>query len=331
MRNRRTSRIPLQQASARRRFLTTSAATAAGLLSNASAFAAAEHDFVPALDAHTHFYDPTRSQGVPWPGEQDKVLYRPVLPAEFKELTGTLRVQSTIVVEASPWVEDNQWLLDLAEKNPVIVGIVGHLDPASEDFAKHCERLAANKLFRGIRVNHANLRRGLEQRAFLDNLRLLAKHDLQLDVNGGPDMPADVAKLSRLLPDLRIAINHAANLTIDGKTPPAEWRQAMQASAAGKQVWCKVSALVEGTRRKDGDAPADVEFYRPVLDALWEIFGEDRLIYGSNWPVSVRAASYATVHAIVNAYFQAKGKPAAEKYFLLNALRAYKPVDRSVE
>jgi predicted TIM-barrel fold metal-dependent hydrolase len=206
---------------------------------------------------------------------------------------------------------------------------VGHLDPASEDFAKNCERFAANKLFRGIRVNHAKLRVGLEQPAYISNLRLLVKHDLQLDVNGGPDMPADVAKLAQLLPELRIVINHEANLTIDGKTPPAEWRKGMEASAAGKQVWCKVSALAEGTRRKEGDAPTDLDFYRPVLDALWEIFGADRLIYGSNWPVSVRAAPYATIHSIVNQYFHEKGKAAAEKYFLGNALRAYKPVERS--
>lgn len=312
----------------RRAFLEASTACVVGIITTEQV-EAAETEFVPALDAHTHFYDPTRSQGVPWPGKQDKVLYRAVLPAEFQELTSKLRVQSTIVVEASPWVEDNQWLLELAEKNPVIVGIVGHLDPVSDEFAKHCERFAANKLFRGIRVNHANLRRGLEQPAFLDNLRLLVKHDLQLDVNGGPDMPNDVAKLAQLMPDLRIVINHEANLTIDGKTPQAEWRKGMEVSAAGKQVWCKVSALAEGTRRKEGHAPDDVDFYRPVLDALWEIFGEDRLIYGSNWPVSVRAASYATVHSIVNRYFHEKGKHAAEKYFLRNAQRAYKPIDRS--
>jgi L-fuconolactonase len=314
----------------RRRFLEASTAFSAGLLAATSANSA-EPDLVPALDAHTHFYDPTRPQGAPWPGKQDKVLYRPVLPAEFKELTHKLRVQSTIVVEASPWLEDNQWLLDLAAKNPVIVGVVGHLDPKSDEFAKHCERFAANQLFRGIRVIHADLRRGLDQPTYLANLRLLSKLDLQLDVNGGPDMPADVARLAQLLPELRIVINHAANLTIDGKTPPAEWHKGLQASAAGKQVFCKVSALVEGTRRREGDAPADVEFYRPVLDALWELFGEDRLIYGSNWPVSVRAAPYATVHGIVHSYFQERGKPAAEKFFLHNARRAYKSVDRSSE
>jgi predicted TIM-barrel fold metal-dependent hydrolase len=100
----------------------------------------------------------------------------------------------------------------------------------------------------------------------------------------------------------------------------------MRAAAANERVYCKVSALVEGTRKTHGDAPADVDFYRPVLDALWETFGEDRLIYGSNWPVSNRAAPYATVYNIVHAYFEQKGRLALEKFLRRNAIAAYHPV-----
>ena len=77
-----------------------------------------------------------------------------------------------------------------------------------------------------------------------------------------------------------------------------------------------------------GDAPKEVEFYKPVLDSLWNVFGEDRLIFGSNWPVSVRAATYETIHKIVHTYFSMKGKVAAEKYFMKNALAAYRPPTR---
>jgi predicted TIM-barrel fold metal-dependent hydrolase len=280
------------------------------------------------IDTHTHFYDPARPQGVPWPSKNDKVLYRTVLPGEFKELTKKFHVRGTIVVEASPWLEDNQWLLDLAAKEPFIVGVVGNLDPASDDFPKHLKRFAADQRFRGIRINHADLRRGLQQARYLDHLRLLAKYDLVLDVNGGPDMPADAARLARRVPELRIVINHAANLPIDGKAVPAEWLKGMRAAAAEKNVFCKVSALVEATRRTNRDAPTEVAFYRPVLNALWNSFGEDRLMYGSNWPVSENAASYATVVGIVQAYFQEHGKEAAEKFFRANAVAAYKLAER---
>ena len=71
------------------------------------------------IDTHVHFYDPTRPQGIPWPGKNNKQLYRPVLPDEFKRLSKPFGVAGTIVVEASPWIEDNQWCLDLAAKEPV--------------------------------------------------------------------------------------------------------------------------------------------------------------------------------------------------------------------
>src|SRR5690349_659982 len=86
------------------------------------------------IDTHTHFYDPTRPQGVPWPPPDDKKLYRAVLPPEYRTLAEPLGVAGTVVVEASPWVEDNQWVLDLAERERYIVGLVGHLEPGMPDF-----------------------------------------------------------------------------------------------------------------------------------------------------------------------------------------------------
>jgi L-fuconolactonase len=281
-----------------------------------------------AIDTHTHFYDPSRPQGVPWPGKGDKLLYRTVLPTELKELSKKHHVRGTIAVEASPWLEDNQWLLDLAAREPFIVGVIGRLDPASDDFPKHLERFARDPLFRGIRINHDELKRGLGNAKFVDHLRLMVDRDLTLDVNGGPDMPADVATLAGKIPALRIVINHAANLTIDGKAVPASWLKGMRDAAAHKKVFCKVSALVEGTRKRNGDTPAAVDFYRSVLDALWQTFGEDRLMYGSNWPVSDHAAPYATVYEIPRKYFEERGANATEKFFQRNAAAAYKIVIR---
>lgn len=276
------------------------------------------------VDTHTHFYDPERKEGVPWPGKGDTVLYRPVLPAEFVKLTKPLGVVGTVVVEASPWLEDNQWLLDLAKAAPSILGIIGNLKPGQDEFSTHLKRFAKNELYRGIRVNVGDVKKGLDQAAFLDDLRLFKDLGLTLDVNGGPDTPAAVAKLAKAIPELTICINHCGNLKIDGQAPPADWLAGMQAAAENKHVFCKVSALVEGTGKREGDAPRDVSFYKPVLDALWKLWGEDRLIYGSNWPVSVRSASYETVLGIVRDYFGTQPRGTQEKFFAKNALAAYR-------
>src|SRR5258708_32731929 len=80
------------------------------------------------IDCHTHFYDPARPEGIPWP-QKGTPLYRTVLPKHLRELKQFRRVTGTVIVEASPLVEDNAWLLELAQADPFIVAIVGHLDP----------------------------------------------------------------------------------------------------------------------------------------------------------------------------------------------------------
>jgi L-fuconolactonase len=89
------------------------------------------------------------------------------------------------------------------------------------------------------------------------------------------------------------------------------------------QIFMKVSGLVEGTRCVNGDAPLSAEYYQPVLETLWRCFGADRLIYGSNWPVSGRFATLAAVQQIVTQFFAAKGQSALDKVFWKNARRAY--------
>lgn len=280
------------------------------------------------IDTHTHFYDPLRPGGVPWPGKGDKQLHRPTLPADYLAQPVPQPVTGTVVVEASPLVEDNQWILDLAAKNPFIVGFVGNLKPGEDAFAGHLKRFAANRLYRGIRVNEGALRTGLANAAFVTDIRRLADADLELDVNGGPTLLPEVARLARELPTLRIVINHLANTRIDGKTVAPTWRADLEAAAKFPRVFLKVSALVEGTGKNDGTAPLDVEFYRPWLDVAWNAFGPDRLIYGSNWPVSERFAKLATVQGIVHDYFSARGREALEKFFARNALTAYQWVKR---
>ncbi|MFO0805013.1 MAG: amidohydrolase family protein [Gemmataceae bacterium] len=278
----------------------------------------------PIIDTHTHFYDPKRPEGVPWPGKGDKVLYRPVLPAEFKKLAAPHGVTGTVVVEASPRIEDNQWLLDIATNEPFLTGIVGRLAPDDAKFTQHLERFAKNPRFRGIRWNEAETREGLKNPAARGRLQALSDTGLTLDLNGGPDVHHVAVAVAEKFPKLRIVINHMGNPRMDGKPPTDAWLKAIRASsAAGKTVWCKLSALVDGTGRTGGKAPTDAAFYRPAFDALWDAFGENRLMYGSNWPVSDLYATYATVFDLASGFVKPKGAAAFAKVFGANAKVAY--------
>ena len=278
------------------------------------------------IDTHVHFYDPERPQGVPWPPSDNSLLYRTVLPEQCKALAAPEGVTGVIVVEASTWVEDNQWILDLAENEPFIVGFVGNLNPESDDFEKDLDRFAANPLFRGIRIGGARNVRKIKTDAIASKIEKLADRDLELDLLAGADELPEISTLAARIPDLRIVINHVAHVPIDGRAPDPQWVQGMRAAAKHPHVYCKVSGLVE--RSQDQPAPDDPAYYVPTLDALWEIFGEDRVIYGSNWPVCERSASYATVYRIVAEYVKAKGEEASEKYFWKNAKAAYKWIQR---
>lgn len=276
------------------------------------------------VDTHTHFYDPQRLGGVPWPGKGTS-LYRAVYPKDWLAVAAPHGAKETVVVEASPWLDDNQWILDVAAQNPCVVGFVGNLAPQDGDFARHLKRFAANPIFRGIRVSGDAFLNHAYKPEFQSGVKLMADLGLELDINGSPALHQRAAKLAAALPALRIVINHVG-IAGDAAHLTEGWRLGMKALGAQPNVFCKISALTEQTEQSNqthGSAPRDTAYYLPILDHCWECFGEDRLIYGSNWPVCEKGGTYADQFKIVSEYFTAKGPGAAEKFFWKNSVTAY--------
>lgn len=320
-------KTPMSRLVDRRSFLrgTACAFAGSGFVNTLSGALAAEPVPIPVgiIDTHTHFYDPTRPQGVPWPPKDDALLYKPVLPEDLRRVTHGLGVTGTVVVEASRWIEDNQWLLDLAAKEPLIVGIVGRLEAGTPQFKDQLARFAKSPLFRGIRLDSRALAGGVERPEFIRDLERLAEADRQVDFVGGPRMLGNIVRVAVKVPALRVVIDH---LPFDfPEKGRKEARAALRELGRHRQVFAKVSNVL---RRVGDRVPADAAFYRPALDELWEIFGPDRVIYGSNWPVSDRIGPYPLVRKIVAEYFAEKGRDALEKYFRGNSLTAYRWVER---
>lgn len=307
----------------RRRFLSITGGVA---LARSGAQAAS----IPVIDTHIHLFDPRRPQGVPWPSKDNPVLYQPALPDRYRKIATPLGITGAIEVEASPWLEDNQWVLDVAAKDTIIVGTVGNLEPGQPDFRKHLERFHRNPLFRGIRYGNLwdrNFGAELSKPQFILDLMSLAEAGLELDTaNPNPALIADLVRLTDKVPKLRVVIDHLPQLQ-----PPiaAAARNAYQGNLRelGKrsQVYVKVSEVL---RRVDGRVPLDLNFYRPRLDELWDIFGQDRLIYGSDWPNSDLWGPYAQVLNVVREYFTSKGPAVAEKFFWKNSIAAYRWIKR---
>jgi L-fucono-1,5-lactonase len=304
-----------------------------GIAGLASSGIRARSASVPIIDTHIHLFDPRRPQGVPWPEKDNAVLYKPALPERYRKIAVPQGIVGAIEVEASPWLEDNQWVLDVAAKDTMIVGTVGNLEPGKPDFPRQLERFHRNPLFRGIRYGNLwnrDLSAELSKPQFIAGLRALAQAGLELDT-ANQDLPlvAAAVRVTDQVPDLRVVIDHLPQFN-----PPADpaARRSCQANLRelGKrpQVFVKISEVL---RRVDGRVPEDVQFYKPRLDELWEIFGEDRLIYGSDWPNSDLWAPYPQVLKIVREYFTGKGPEIAEKFFWKNSIRAYRWVKREAE
>ena len=294
----------------------------AGIAAASNSWAANEPSTI--IDTHVHFYDPSRPGGVPWPPKDDAKLYRTVLPEEYRKLTGPLGIKGAIEVEASPLLEDNQWVLDLAAKEPILIGTVGDLEPGKPGFRRNLERFHQNRRFLGIRLGNLwgrNFAADSGKPEFIADLKLLAEAGLEMDAVGGPPILANLVRVTDQVPGLRIVIDHMPYNPPQNEAERTAYQTALRELGKRPQVYSKVSSVL----RRSGDrVPDDVGFYRTALDELWDVFGIDRLIYGSNWPVSDKVAPYETVFRVVHGYFTSKGQEAADKYFWKNSKAAYR-------
>ncbi len=267
---------------------------------------------------------------MPWPDKNNVVLYRPALPGRYRKLAAPLGIVGAIEVECSPWLEDNQWVLDVAAKDSMIVGTVGNLEPGKPEFRKQLDRFHKNPLFRGIRYGNLwgrSLRAELAKPEFVAGVKALADAGLELDTaNPDPALLNDVLRLTDRVPELRLVIDHLPQLKPPtSSSAHAAYLTDLRELGKRPQVYVKVSEVLQ---RVDGKVPLDLAFYRGRLDELWDIFGQDRLIYGSDWPNSDLWAPYPRVLGIVREYFTAKGPAAAERYFWKNSVAAYRWVKR---
>ena len=296
-------------------------ATAVLLIANTGLFAFGE-DFsdIPVVDTHIHLYDTNRK--LPWPPKDDHVLYRPILPKDFNKVANENGVTATVIVEATEWLPDNQWVLDLVKHDPKrYIGLVGSLEIGTPDFAKNLKELSKDKRYVGIRMRE----RPGGDKFFTDDvwrdLKLLSDMDQTLDVLMFQFSLEDVAMVAKRLPKLKILINHVAGASIEGKPADPKWVEGVKIAAAQPNVYCKISGLFQQSHRQP--SPTKVDFYKSTLDVLTKEFGEDRLVYGSNWPVTMRGGKYGDYKKVVMDYYAPKGRKFLEKLLYKNALAFY--------
>ena len=197
-----------------------------------------------------------------------------------------------MAVQARQTLEESRWLLELADQSTIVKGVVGWVDLCSPRVEEQLEEFAAHPRFSGVRhvLQDEPDDRFMLRPEFLRGLRTLERFDLAYDILIFPRHLPHAIRLVRQFPGQRFVLDHMAKpLVKDGILSP--WREDVRALAAGQNVLCKISGLVTeaewGRLRK--------EDFQTYLDVVGEAFGEDRLMYGSDWPVCLLSAPYEWV------------------------------------
>jgi predicted TIM-barrel fold metal-dependent hydrolase len=155
--------------------------------------------------------------------------------------------------------------------------------PGGPAFKGHVLRFTKNRLFRGIRLDENTIARGLTAKAFVADLERLPDADLEIDAIGDNALLSHLVTLSDRVPRLRIVINQLPFDSPPDEDAARKAHNALRELGRRPSVFAKVSGVL---RRVDGRVPDEASFYSRSLDQLWDAFGVDRLVYGSNWPVS---------------------------------------------
>lgn len=285
-------------------------------------FAMAAHAAEERIDCHVHLWTLSRPEGLTWIKKDDPVLFKDMLPATHEPIAKAHGVTGVVLVQAGQSLPDNQWNLDVSAHNPKLYrGVVGNLSEVigTDRFAPLLRQLSQDRRYLGYRISGRYQQEMTE--AFFRDLALTAELGKSVDFLVGGYTLRDIDGIAKRLPQLRIILDHFGNVRLDDKPLPDAWVADLRAVAKHPNVYCKVSALFG--RFATQPAPRELAVYRPILDLCFESFGEDRLVFGSDWPVSESTADYAALLALTREYFAPKGPGVSEKLFHRNALKFY--------
>lgn len=249
-------------------------------------------------------------------------MYRGYLPKDLKPVLRNHDLNGSIVVQAAPTIEETSFLLSLAEQTETILGMVGWLDLFDPKHRTHYEMFRRHSKFVGFRImiqEMSNAQQILEPR-FVDAIRWYSGEDIPVDLLLRENQLEPVVRLLELVPGLRGVINHIAKPRIvDDKMEP--WLKYMRQIAEISNIYCKLSGMVTEANPKLW-RPDDFTFY---IQNILTLFGEDRVMFRSDWPVCLLAATYDDVMALLlRSLPETFGPRERTKLFGENAYRFYK-------
>jgi L-fuconolactonase len=271
------------------------------------------------IDSHQHFWN-FDAEKFDWITEEMSSIKKDFLPVDLKPILQKNDLDGCVTIQVQQSEEENIFLLKTAWGNDFIKAVVGWVDLQSENVE---DRLAYYKQFERLK-GFRHILQGEKKRDlmlspdFKRGIRLLSKYNFTYDVLIFPDQLVFAKELVREYPEQKFVIDHLAKPYIkDGKIE--KWKKDIKAIGAFENVYCKISGMVTEADWKNWTK----EDFFPYLDIVINSFGTDRVMYGSDWPVCLVAASYEQAVTIVREYFSSFSKNEQDLFFGGNAVKFY--------
>jgi L-fuconolactonase len=260
------------------------------------------------IDAHQHFwvYDPREYN---WIDKTMASLRRDFLPADLKPELDREGFEGCVAVQARQTLDEARWLLELAESEPSIVGVVGWADLRSPRLRSDLKSFAGNSKLVGLRhiVQSEPDDRFLLQPEFLRGISVLEEFELAYDILIYPRHLPVAAEFVGRFPRQRFVVDHLAKPPIKSGSL-SFWERGIRELASFPNVYCKLSGLVTEADWQNWKP----EHMKPYLDVAFRCFGARRLMIGSDWPVCTLAGSYSRVIHLVTNYLATYRKEASD-------------------
>jgi L-fuconolactonase len=273
------------------------------------------------IDAHQHYWSLQRGD-YGWLTPREVALYRDFEPEHLFPELAQCSVHATVLVQAAPTEAETRFLLDLARRHPSIAGVVGWVDFEAIDVAERIGNLVRDGqgMLKGLRpmVQDISDLGWLDRHSLDAAFEEMIQNDLAFDALVTPKHLSAVARRLRRHPELRATLDHAGKPDISSANLEA-WAAQIVELASNMQVYCKLSGLL--TQAKQGAGVDDLD---AVAAHVFDCFGVDRVMWGSDWPVVTSRASYREWLEMSLKLVRRHAAGGEEAIFGANAVRFYR-------
>jgi L-fuconolactonase len=249
------------------------------------------------IDSHQHFwkYDPVSHA---WITTEMRIIKRDFLPEHLTPILEKHGMEGCVAVQAEQSDEETEFLLALADKNDFIKGVVGWINLRSRDLEQRLQYYSGVPKLKGFRhIVQSEAKGFLLQPAFIQGVKLLSKYNFTYDLLIYHHQLDEALTFASEVKDVRIVVDHIAKPSIR-TGEKTQWELNLAALSTFENVYCKISGMVTEANWKNWT----YEQISPYLDEVFECFGTNRVMYGSDWPVCLLAATYEQQFLVIQHY-----------------------------